>query len=391
MMLGAASGLSPFGVTVVVPLLAVIAAELDASPGQAQFLISAYLFGLALAQPFNGYLCDRFGRRPVLIAGFTVFILAGFMAAQARSMEALIALRFLQAAGVSVGTVASRAVLRDTRDARGTLEALAYIAAFMGLAPVIGPIVGGWLGAAGGHPRVFTVTSLLGMLVLAWIWFGLPETLRPAHARTELGQWLRDYLRILRSGAFIGYTLIFGFVQGSFFAFLAVGALVFDAELGIGPRQFGLWWGLMALIYVSAALLSGRLSRSIEPRRVMDAGIVMACIGGVLAPALVLLHGVAVWTLLLPMALLMTTAGFTTPGALAGAVNLFPERAGSASGLSSSLGIVLGGMFTVLGGAVYDGHYPPVAWLIAASAGLTAASWLLVRVALARGPSRFDS
>jgi DHA1 family bicyclomycin/chloramphenicol resistance-like MFS transporter len=88
------------------------------------------------------------------------------------------------------------------------------------------------------------------------------------------------------------------------------------------------------------------------------------------------------------MAVLMMTAGTATPGAMGGAVNLFPSMAGTASGLSSAVGIVIGGCFTVLGGLVYHGDYLPVAALIALSATLTAFSWIGVRLTLGRHEDR---
>ena len=379
LMLGAASSLSPFGVTITVPLLGMIAADFGASFGQVQFLISAYLFGLATAQPFNGYLCDRFGRRPVLLTGFTVFIIASFLAARADSLNELILLRFLQATGVSVGTVAARAVVRDTRSARGANEALAYIAACMGFAPILAPMFGGWLGAHGGYAGVFTATACLGIVVLAWMWFSLPETLHTDAVRPNWRQWMRNYGILLRSGPFWGYTLVFGFVQGCFFAFLAVGADVFKTQLGIGELRFGFIWGLMAISYVISALIAGKLYGRFPAYRIMDAGIMLLLLGGALAYGLVWASGVTLFTLLLPMGIVMLVAGAAIPGAMAGAVNQFPHMAGTASGLSSALGIVVGGCFTVFGGMIYRGDYLPVAALIATSATLTALSWVLVR------------
>jgi DHA1 family bicyclomycin/chloramphenicol resistance-like MFS transporter len=383
-MLGAASGLSPFGVTITVPLLGVIAADFGASFGEVQFLISAYLFGLAAAQPFNGYLCDHFGRRPVMLTGFAVFIVASLLASQAATLGQLIALRFLQAAGVSVGTVASRAVVRDTHDERGATEALSYIAAAMGFAPILAPMFGGWLGATGGFPAVFIATGVMGAVIFTWIWFGLPETLRPELARPHWRQWMGNYKVLFRSGPFIGYTCIFGFTQGCFFAFLAVGAEVFDKQLGVDEKQFGFLWGLMAITYVIGAMFSGWLFRRFDARRVMDGSIALVGLGGALALGLVWAQGVTAVTLLAPMGVLMMTAGTATPGAMGGAVNLFPAMAGTASGLSSAVGIVIGGCFTVLGGLVYRGDYLPVAGLIALSAALTALSWILVRLTLGR-------
>ncbi|MEJ2535027.1 MAG: hypothetical protein P8008_06075 [Gammaproteobacteria bacterium] len=140
----------------------------------------------------------------------------------------------------------------------------------------------------------------------------------------------------------------------------------------------------MAISYVVGAIVSGWLFRHYDARRIMDWSVALVVVGGALALGLVLAEGITIRSLLLPMGVLMVVAGSTTPGAMAGAVNLFPNIAGTASGLSSAIGIVIGGMFTVLGGMLYHGDYLPVAMLITTSATLTAASWLMVRVALAR-------
>ena len=141
LLLSVASALSPFGMVVLVPTLNEFARLYGVDYAATQFLISSYLFGLAAAQPFSGILCDRLGRRPVLLLGFAFFTLASLACAVVASLPALVALRFLQAVGVSVGTVASRAIVRDTHDEQGTARAMAYIAAAMGVAPVIAPLL----------------------------------------------------------------------------------------------------------------------------------------------------------------------------------------------------------------------------------------------------------
>jgi DHA1 family bicyclomycin/chloramphenicol resistance-like MFS transporter len=378
-LLGLASGLSPFGITMAVPVLATIAAGFEVEFGAAQFVISAYLFGLAIAQPFNGFLCDRFGRRPVMLSGFIVFVAASFAAAFTQSISALIAFRFLQALGVSVGTVASRAVVRDTRGAAGSAEAMAYIAAIMGFAPIIAPILGGWLGALGGYSAVFLSTALMGAVIWVLMFFSLDETLDPGRATPAWSDWMRNYRILFTSPAFIAYSLIFGFVQGSFFAFLAVGSAVFQSDFGIGARDFGLIWGLMAITYVTGAVVCGRLTRRLGSAPVMNAAVLITLVSGWILTFLVLLFGTSLGGLLAPLAVLMVAAGGITPGSLAGAVNAHPEMAGTASGLSSAIGIVVGGTFTVVAGFVYQGDFAPVSWLVGLSASLTALSWGLVR------------
>ena len=138
---------------------------------------------------------------------------ASIACAVVASFQALIATRFLQALGVGVGTVGSRAIVRDTHDALGAAQALAWIGAAMGVAPVIGPVIGGALGAWAGPPAVFGVSAVLGLLVAAALGLGLRET-RPA-AASDLRQpsWRRSYGQLLKSRVFMGYTLMYAFTR----------------------------------------------------------------------------------------------------------------------------------------------------------------------------------
>jgi DHA1 family bicyclomycin/chloramphenicol resistance-like MFS transporter len=374
-MLGLASGLSPFGMAVIVPSMATFARVFDTSEGMAALLISGYLLGLTLAQPLHGVLADRFGRRPVLIGGFALFTVASLACAFAPTLGWLVAGRFVQALGVSVGTVASRAVIRDTRDTAGTAEGLAYITAFMGVAPVIAPMVGGTLDVAYGWRSVFLASAALGVLILAWVVARLPETLRfDPNARMTLAGTVSNYGVLLRSREFVGFTCLYGFSGGVFFAFLTVGAAIFERDLGLDQRAFGLIWGAMSITYVAGAAFGGVLTRSRGIGGTLRLGVGITALVGATMPLLALGAGVGVWTLLLPLAVLMTCSGFIGPQSLAGAVSIRPDIAGTASGLSSSLGLLLSAVFAVLSGFVYTGDAMSTYWLIAVATTLTALS-----------------
>lgn len=378
-LLGFVSGISPFGISVTVPVLAGIAAQFQAGMGQVQFVISVYLLGLALAQPFIGFLCDRLGRRKVMLVGYAVFVLASLGAALVNSLEALVALRFVQACAVSVGTVASRAVISDTRGAQGSAEGLSYIAAITGFAPICAPILGGWLGALGGYPLVFLCTAILGATAWLLMYFRLPETLDRSRKQPSGRNWLRRYGVLLRSRLFLGYSLMFGLVQGSFFSFLPVGAAVFEQEFAIGAQVFGMVWGLLALAYVLGAVIGGRLTRHFDSIPVMRIAILINLLTGWGLLLLTLAFGISLPGLLLPFAVLMAAAGGISPGALAGAVNSHPEMAGTSSGLSSAIGILVGCVFTVLTGYLYAGDFISVASMFAVASTLTSLSWVVVR------------
>ena len=366
--------------TMVVPTLGGIADAFSADFAIVQFLVSAYLFGLATGQPYTGVLCDRLGRRPVMLGGFAAFVITSIACAFATELWALIGLRFLQAVGVSVGTVASRAIVRDTHGPEAASRALTFITAAMGAAPVIGPMLGGWIGQAAGFRGVFIASAAMGLAVWFWMFLRLPETYDPdtGAGRGASRMW-RDYGALFRSRVFMGYALIYGFISGTFFSFIAIGAEVFDRHFGIDQSAFGILWGFMAISHVAGASAGGYAIERYGSQRVLYGGILMSVAAGWLILGWTFFWGVTLSGVLLPLLMLNFTSGIVTPGSLAAAVSYRPDIAGTASGLSSAIGIVTGGLFTMASGYVYDGEFLPVAGLIAAAATLTYGAWIMTR------------
>lgn len=380
LLLSVASALSPFGMVVVVPTLSEFARQYGIDYSQSQFLISGYLFGLGAAQPFSGILCDRLGRRPVLLLGFAFFTIASLACAMVEDLSSLVIMRFLQAVGVSVGTVASRAIVRDTHDELGAARAMSYIAAAMGVAPVVAPVIGGISGDAFGSQSVFFISAVMGSVVWLWILRSLPETGQAARSsQVSWRQWWANYGQLLTSRVFMGYTLMYGFVQGSFFAFLAVGPAVFEIYLGLGQREFGLIWGFMAFSYVMGAAAGGRMIGRLGMDRMMHVGVILTMGAGWALLLLVTGPGLSLLPLVIVLATLTGASGLVIPVAMAGAVSYRPEIAGTSSGLSSAMGLVLSGAFTIVSGFLFTGSFTPIAALIAAAATLTAATTWMVR------------
>ncbi len=380
-LLSLASSLSPFGMIVVVPTLAAVADRYGVGQGRAQFLIAAYLFGLGVGQPVVGALSDRYGRRPVILAGFGLFTVASVACALATGFTALLLCRLLQALGVSVGTVGSRAIVRDTHDALGTVRALGFIGAAMGIAPVLGPLIGGALSTWAGPQSVFFVSAGLGLLVTVAMALRLAETRQVTGLLQERQHWLTSYRELLGSRVFVGYTMMYAFLQGCFFAFLAVAAVVFADHLGVNEATFGAIWGAMGLTYVAGAWLGARLTTQLGSRRLLlvSTSMILGAGAGLLTGTLI--GGVTMSGLLVPLTLLMFAAGVQTPLSVAGAVNHRQDIAGTAAGLSSSLALVLSGSFSIAAGYLYAGDFLPVAALIAASAAMVGVTYWMTRQA----------
>ncbi len=379
-LLSLAAALSPFGMAIVLPMIGGIATRFDTGPAGAQFVISVYLFGLGIMQPLAGALCDRIGRRPVLIGGVALFTLASVGCALAGNLATLVAFRGLQAIGVSVGTVGSRAVIRDTCDPLETMKALAVLAAAMGLAPVIAPVIGGSLGALAGPGTIFLVTASLGLLATGWLFVALPETRGAPPVDHQPG---RGGIRsLLTSPPFMGNTLLYGFVQGAFFAFLAVGAPLFEAAFGLGQAAFGTIWGLMGLAYVGGAAAAGHAARRIGAFELLRAGATLGTLAGTALLADAVIGGPSLPIMIGALTALMVAGGVIMPTAMAGAISGEAALAGRAAGLSSAIGLGMSGMFSVVAGLVYTGDFRPVALFMAAAGYGTLAVLPWVRTAV---------
>ena len=389
LLLGIASGISPFAMAIVVPALEVFAQKYQAPYSTVQFIISAYLFGLAVAQPIVGFVSDKIGRRPVLIAGFLLYVVASIICVTTESINALIISRFLQGTGGSVGSVISRAIIRDTSSPEQSAKALSRVTAIMGSAPMIAPVIGGLAYQFFGNPNdIFIITALFGIVILVPIFFKIPETKKDDLTQTDQKDtWLEKYKYLLSSKIFLGSSFIYAFTTGGFFSFLAVGSTVFSKELGIEATGFGVMWSLMTILYSLSSFISGNLSEKYGLMKVLLSGVIINLVAGSLFFLLFYIAGFTYLTIILPLVLMFFGHGFLVPMSTANAVSGKLAVAGASSGLYSSIGLAIGGLFSILSGAIYDGNFSPIAAIIMISTMLCALSYLLVQ---SGERSRFD-
>ena len=236
-----------------VPLIPLLSITFDRNIGDLQYLISIYVMGLAISQPLVGMLADRIGKRPVLLSGFTLFIVSSVALMLASTLQQMIALRFLQAVGVGAGTVIARSMIRDHLAPEEALKAFALLTAAMGFTPVIAPILGGLFAARGGVTAVFALLASLGLLLLLWCLKSIPK--EPAEVRQEQRVTLRGYRTLLASSLFWGHACAFGFIQGMFFTLLSTGGALFNQQFGMSITTFGAVWGVLSLTYVVGSFL----------------------------------------------------------------------------------------------------------------------------------------
>src|ERR1700716_3560115 len=215
------TGVAPISLYMLVPALPVLATDFGRDISVAQMTVSLYMVGLACSQIIMGPLSDRFGRRPVLLAGLGLMIAASAGCIFAETLPQLIAARFFQALGGATGMVVSRAIIRDlySRDRIGAMISL--VIAVMMIAQMLSPLTGGLLETAFGWRAIFYVITAASLAIAVAIALTLPETRRD---RAEgSGGFRGDVGRLFTSRALLRYLLGQGLASRLLFAFAAGG------------------------------------------------------------------------------------------------------------------------------------------------------------------------
>lgn len=365
-LLMAMTAIGPATLNILVPALPGLITSLATDTGTAQMTLSLYLLSLATAQLLLGPLSDRFGRRPVVLAGLTLAVVASLGAIATSSIGALIAVRIVQAIGAATGIVMGRAIIRDLFERDRAAAMIGLVTTAMAIAPMIAPLIGGILDTAFGWEAIFLFLALFAGAVLLWAFVVLPET-RPVNvAHTPAMLW-QDTRGLLGSAKFNGYVLVGALGSAPFFTFLGGGPHVVVTLMGRSSAEFGLWFAVASLGYMSGNFSVSRLSQRFGVDAMIVAGIVFELIGASLTAVLVVTMpdaGPAI--IFLPQLVISFGCGLLLPNAIAGAVSVRPQAAGTAAGMTGFMQMAAGAAATqvvsiLLAGA---GSAMPMAWMM---------------------------
>lgn len=355
LLLIAATAVGPLSLNILMPAVPGLVATFGADVGIVQLTLSLYLVGMAVSQLVLGPLSDRFGRRPVMIAGLCLTVVASFVALIASSITGLIVARMIQAFGATTGIVIGRAIVRDLYDRDRAASMIGWVTMAMVVAPMIAPIIGGALDTTLGWHAIFVFVGSVAALVLVWTALALPET-RNFATSESLTRFFGEARMLLTSRAFAGYALVSAFNSAQFFTFLGGAPHVVVTQMGLSSAVYGIWFAISSFAYMGGNFTAGRWSARYGVDAMLRAGILITAIGAIVGVAWLLLEpNGGPHIIFIPQMITAFASGFMLPNAIAGAVSVRPHAAGTASGVAGFLQMGLGAAMSQLVGHLLAG------------------------------------
>ena len=316
-----------------------------------QLSVALYLGVSGVLQIFLGPISDKYGRRPVLLAGIGAFLLATLGCIFAPTAEIFLFFRMCQAV-IAVSMVLSRAAVRDMFEQDQAASMIGYVTMGMAVVPMVSPMFGGILDEFFGWQANFWALFVLGAMTLWLTWADMGET--AVKSGKTLTAQFAEYPELLTSPRFWGYSLAAGFCSGAFFAYLGGGPFVGSVVFGMTPFWVGIYFGAPAVGYFFGNMLTGMLAQKIGVNKLILTGALINAGGVALSLAVFLVGHGSPLSFFGLMTFVGLGNGLVIPNATAGMLSVRPHLAGTASGLGGAIMIGGGAALSALAGAALD-------------------------------------
>ena len=365
LLLALLSAFTPLSIDMYLPALPVIATELRGTAGDIQLTLSAFMIAFGAGQIFYGPMGDRFGRRPVILGGLAVYIVASVGCAFAAVAGHLVTLRVLQGLAACGGVVLARTMVRDLAEKDQAARAMSLMHACSSIAPMLAPLIGGQVLWFIGWRAIFWTLAGIGVIALVVAALRLPETLRPEYRQPlVLSSILKRFGELVRHRAFMGYALTGTFQFSALMSFLSGSPFVFIQKYGIDPRDFGLIFGGQVMFLTAGSLLNAKFVPKFGAARILHYGVYVPLIAGPTALVLGLIEvrtgAIGLWPFLVCFVAQIASISVIGANAMALALQRYPHMAGTASSLMGVMQFGIGAIFGAVVGQTYDGTIAPM-------------------------------
>ena len=364
------------------PALPAMADYFHTSDSQLQLTLTLYTLGSALSLLAAGPLTDRFGRRPVLLAGLLLYVVATVACALADSLMVLIIARLFQALGGCCTTVIGRVIVRDYFDRHEQARLLGLISMAMAVSPMAAPVLGSLMLPLINWRGLFVLLGVIGAVLCLVVYRRLPETRPLAVASAPPSNLLRIYSQLLRDRYFLRYSLAIGCVYSTYFPFIAESSALLQRGYSLSATAYALVFAATISGYMLGANLFRRLVLRFEPDRLIEGAIALNVLGSVMLAA-----ATSVWPgewlgIVLPMVVIMVSVGMVIPACQLAVLQPYGAIAGTASGLFFFTQMFLTAVSSWATGLLSDGTSKPLVIMTSIATLLLVTCWLALRKTL---------
>lgn len=384
-LLGALMMVNSLSIDMILPALPALGESFRATPDQVQLALGLYVIGYAIGQLVVGPLSDRFGRRPVLLVGLSLYTLATIACAASPSIHALIAARLVQGITACGGPVVVRAIVRDHMGGDRAAAMLSSLTTVFAAAPMIAPFLGGLLLVRWGWPSIFLSIAAFGAALVLAAWLRLAESLtNPDRNALRLGRLLANYRTFLTSRAAMGYAFINGMCFVGLFAFLSSSPFVFIEYYHVRPDHYGLYFACCAATIIGGASANRRMLRRMTGARVLRWGFAILVAGGVAVMAVPYTPLSGPLAVVAALMVYMFGQMLIMPNSIAQALEPLRHMAGMGSALMGVVQMLCGAVGGYLVNRLYDGTPRPMGAMILFASLAATAIFVAIRVPHAR-------
>ena len=374
LLLAALATIGPFAVDTYIPAFGGMSQDLHATTLEMQQTLSVYLAAFAFMFLFHGALSDSYGRKPVILAGLSIFAIASIGCALSQNIGQLILFRALQGASVGAGMVVGRAMIRDLFDDTEAQKLMSMVTMWFGLAPAVAPILGGHLYTWFGWQSIFWFMVVVALLLIFMSHFGFHETL-PEERRHSFRPrpLLLGYREVAASPKFLLLSLAVGLNFNGFFLYILSAPVFLPEHLHLGPQEYA--WLFMPGIagIMTGAYLSGRAAGKLKPHQTVARAYYFMCAAALVNIVYSLLLSPSVPWAIVPIFFYAIGSAMAMPSISLRVLDLFPTRRGMAASL---MGFVSGILNTIVAGIISPAVSHSPIWLALTMAAILASGLL---------------
>ncbi|GAA3945601.1 multidrug effflux MFS transporter [Chitinophaga oryziterrae] len=348
LILGTLTALGPFSIDMYLPGFEAIALDLHTTSIKIGFSLSSYFIGISAGQLLYGPLLDRFGRKKPLYIGLTLYILASIGCITARTLDALVILRFFQAIGSCAAAVASVAMVRDLFPVKDSAKVFSLLMLVVGASPMIAPTVGGYVTTAFGWQTVFVILAVMGILILLASIFFLPESYQPdVHMSLKPGPIIMNFLAVIREPQFYTYALTGALAFSGLFAYVSGSPVMFMDIFHLSKNAYGWIFAGLSVGFIGSSQLNSLVLRRYSSDQIIIVGLICQAITGIIFLIGTYLNWYGLPATIVMLFIFLCCLGFVNPNASALSIAPFKKNAGSAAALMGALQMSIGALASV--------------------------------------------